>query len=250
MSAAAHLSGRSVGRSARSGSGSRGSSPPGAARVELEAQVDGGGNLDGAPYPVARSGQDRLAFQSEQGRHVGGREEPAGVPEPHVVGHEDEERSGEGPVAQPPEPLGEARPVGGESLPDDPDGPAVRQRHGGVHRHGPVPAEPDGVGDVGEGGGDVVDGGERVEPVHQDAPPLGGDGMGAHQLVEGDALLSGEPAQPCGGEMEPPGGGKRVYGVGHGGAEPAGLQARYGLVDGAPRPAADGNHLQPVEEGH
>ena len=116
------------------------------------------------------------------------------MPEAHVVGHEDEERSGEGQVAQPPEPLGEARPVGGESLPDDPYGPAVRQRYGGVHRDGPVPAEPDGVGDVGEGGGDAVDGGERVEPVHQDAPPLGGDGMGAHQLIEGDALLSGEPA--------------------------------------------------------
>ena len=74
--------------------------------------------------------------------------------------------------------------------------------------------------------------------------------MGAHQLVEGDALLSGEPAQACGGEMEPPRRGKRVYGMGHGGAEPAGLQARYGLVDGAPRPAADGDHFQPVEEGH
>ena len=138
---------------------------PGGRPFELVAQVDGGGDFDGAPYPVARSGQDRLAFQGEQGRHIGGREEPAGVPETHVVGHEDEERFGERQVAQPPEPLREARPVGGESLPDDPDGPAVRQRHGGVHRHGPVPAEPDGVGDVGEGGGDVVDGGERVEPV-------------------------------------------------------------------------------------
>ena len=47
--------------------------------------------------------------------------------------------------------------------------------------------------------------------------------MGAHQLVEGDALLSGEPTQPRGGEMEPPCWGKRVYGVEHGGAEPAGF---------------------------
>ena len=52
---------------------------------EGAAQVDGCADCGRTPYPVARSGQDRLALQSQQGRCVGGRERPAGVPEPHVA---------------------------------------------------------------------------------------------------------------------------------------------------------------------
>ena len=143
-------------------------------------QVDGCADPGRAPYPVARSGQDRLALQGEQGRCVGGGERPARVPEPHVVGHEDERRSRHRPVAQPPEPLGEARPVGGEPLPDDADRLPIGKSHGGVQGRGPVPAEPDGECDVRDGGGDAVDGGQGVEALHQAAPPLGGDGTGAH----------------------------------------------------------------------
>ena len=218
--------------------------------VEGVAQVDLGADLWRTPYPVARPRQDRKAFHGEQGRNVGGGEQPSGVPEPHLVCHEDQHRSGHRPVAQPPEPPGEARPVGGQSLPDDADGPPVGQRHGGVEGDGAVPAEPDGERQAGDGGGDAVDGCHGVEALHQAAPPLGGDGTGAHQLVEGHALLAREPAQPCGGQVEPPGRGKQPRRVGHGGAEPAGLQLFDGLVDRAPGPAADGDHLQPVEEGH
>ena len=218
--------------------------------VEGVAQVDLGADLWRAPYPVARPRQDRKAFHGEQGRNVSGGEEPSGVPEPHRVGHEYQHRSGHSPVAQPPEPPREARPVGGEPLPEDADGPAVGQRHGGVEGDGAVPAEPDGERQAGDGGGDAVDGGLGVEALHQAAPPLRGDGTGAHQLVEGHALLVREPAQPGGGEMEPPGRGKHPRRMGHGGAEPAGHQLFDGLVDRAPGPAGDGDHLQPVEEGH
>ena len=172
------------------------------------------------------------------------------MPEPHVVGHEHEHDSGHRLVAHPPDALGEARPVGCESLPDDAHGLSVRQGDGGVQGHGPVPAEVDGECDVGDGGGDAVDGGQRVQALHQAAPPLGGERAGAHQLVRGHALLAGEPAQPCGGEVEPSRRGKDVRGVERRGAEPTRLQLCDGLVDRAPRPAGDGDHLQPVEEGH
>ena len=172
------------------------------------------------------------------------------MPEPHVVGHEDEHRSGHRLVAQPPEPLGEAGPVGGASLPDDADRLPIGKRHGGVQPHGAVPAEAYGEGDVGEEAGQVIDGGQGVEAFHQAAPPLGGDGAGAHQLVEGRVLFPGEPAQPGGGEVEPSRRGKRVNGVEHGGAEPARLQLLHRLVDRGPGPAGDGDHLLPVEEGH
>ena len=131
-----------------------------------------------------------------------------------------------------------------------PDGLAVGQRHGGVQGGRPVPAEPYGVGDVGEEDGHAVDDGEGVQALHQVAPPLRRDGAGAHQDVQGRVLLIGEPAQPRGGEVEPPCRGKRVGGVEHGGAGPRGLQLLDGLVDRGPGPARHGNHLLPVEEGH
>ena len=205
MSHAAPLSGMSSGTVTRSGSASTGSSPPGSVRSRRVAQVDGSADPGRAPYPVARFGQDRLALQGEQGRDLGGREQPAGMPAPHVVGHEDEHRSGHRLVAQPPEPLSEARPVGGASLPDDADRLSIGKRHGGVHPHGPVPAEVYGKGDVGEEAGQVIYRGQGVEALHQAAPPLGGNGAGAHQLVEGRFLLLREPVQPLGGEVEPPG---------------------------------------------
>ena len=200
---------------------------------------------------IGSSAPARTASRSTaEGGRLGGREQPAGVSEAHGVGHEDEEGSGHRPVAQPPEPLGEARPVGGEPLPDDPDGLPVRQRRGGVQRRCPVPVEPDGIGDAGEQGGHAVDDGEGVETLHQVAPPLGGDRTGTQQRLKGPVLFVGEPAQACGGEMEPPRRGERVGGVEHGGAGPCGLQLLDGLVDRGPGPAGDGDHLLPVEEGH
>ena len=130
------------------------------------------------------------------------------------------------------------------------DDVAVGKRDGGGQRRGPVPAEPYGECDGGEGGGDAVDGGDGVEALHQVAPPLGGDGVGARQLVRGNALLSGQPVQPGGGEVIALGLGKEDGGVGDRGAEPAGLQLIDGLVDRALRPAGDGDDLGPVEEGH
>ena len=60
-----------------------------------------------------------------------------------------------------------------------------------------------GVCDAGDGGRQPVDRGEGVEPSHQVAPPLGGDGAVADELVQGGLLLLGEPPQPGGGEVEP-----------------------------------------------
>ena len=171
---------KSAGASARSGSGSWGSPPPGAARSRarrrsMDALTLGGLHIR-SPAPARTASRSRA---NRAGASVV-ESSPAGVPEPHVVGHEDERRSRHRPVAQPPEPICESRPVGGEPLPDDADRLPIGKCHGGVQGRGPVPAEPDGECDVRDGGGDAVDGGQGVEALHQAAPPLGGDGTGAH----------------------------------------------------------------------
>ena len=50
-------------------------------------------------------------------------------------------------------------------------------------------------------------------------PPAVRDGTGAEQFLHGNALVSGQPFQPSGGEVKPLGGGKEGGGVGHGVAE-------------------------------
>ena len=219
--------------------------------VEGGAQVDAGADGVGAPHRVLRRCRDRLALDGEEeGRGEPG-QHPSGVPEPHGVGHEDEHGPGERRAARSLHmPVGEGRPVGGVAPPDDADGAPVREGDGGVQERGPVPAKPYGVCDGGEGCGQPVYGGQGVEALHQVAPPLGGHGMGAHQLVRGHVLLIGEPPQPCGGEVEPLGRGEYAGCVGHGVAEAARVQLPDDLVDRALRPAGDGDDLRPVEEGH
>ena len=104
--------------------------------------------------------------------------------QPHLVGGEQQDGSGLRPLAEPPESLGEARPIGGRPLPDDADGAPVGEFDGRVHRHGAVPAETDGVGRVRYGGGEAVDDGHGVEPLQEDAPPPGGDGEVAEQVLQ------------------------------------------------------------------
>ena len=172
------------------------------------------------------------------------------MPEPHLVGRQDQHRPGHWPLAKPPEPLGEAGPVGGESLPDDAQGPAAGQNQAGVQGHGPVPAEAYWESDTGDGAGQPVDGGQGVHALHQAAPPLGRDEILAHQLFNGHAFLFRETAQPGGGEVEPPGRGQGVGSVKRRSAEPAGFQLLHRPIDRAPGPARHLHHLQAVEEGH
>ena len=96
----------------------------------------------------------------------------------------------------------------------------------------------------------MIHDGHGVETLHQAASPLGRDGVGPQEQVEGDVLLLGEPAQPCRVEIEPAGRAKRVCGVQHGGAEAFLFQPLHGLVDRARGPGGDGRHLLPVEEWH
>ena len=171
--------------------------------VQDGAELDGGVDRGRTPHRVVRRRLDRLALEGEIEGNGGAGQRPADVPEPHVVGHQHEDRSGERPLAQPPHPVGKAGPVGGEPLPDDADGAAAGKLDGGVQGRGPVPPEPYGVCNAGDGGRQAVDRCEGVEPSHQVAPPLGGDGVGAYELVQGGLLLPGEPPQPGGGEVEP-----------------------------------------------
>ena len=85
--------------------------------------------------------------------------------------------AGEQPLAEPPQALGEGRSVGCQALPDDPDGPPAGEHDGGVQGSGPVQPQAHGAGGgIGDVGRQPVYDGQGVEPLHQDAPPLGRDG--------------------------------------------------------------------------
>ena len=141
-------------------------------------------------------------------------QQPSGVAQPGLVGEDEQEAAGLRPVPEPPEPLGEPGAVGGETLPDDADGPPVGKGDGGVHRHGAVPAEADGVFDVGDGGGQAVDDGHGVELFQEDAPPPGRQRVAAEQPIRGEVFLPGQAAQAVSGEVEPAGGGNQLRPVG------------------------------------
>ena len=167
-----------------------------------------------------------------------------------AVGHEQERGGGLRPLPEPPEPLGEARAVGGRSLPDDGDGPPVGKGEGRVHRHGAIPAEADGVGQGRYGGGDPVDDANGVQPLQEEATPLVRDGSGPEQPVHPRTLLPGQPSQPVVGEAVAAGRRRQLRGVGHRGRKALALQRLEAPVDRAPRPAGDCDGLQPVEKGH
>ena len=84
-----------------------------------------------------------LRSASGAGRTAG--QQPAGVAQPHLVGEKQQDAAAGRPLPEPPESLGEARPIGGAPLADDGQGAPVGEGQGGVHRHGAVPAEADGV---------------------------------------------------------------------------------------------------------
>ena len=99
------------------------------------------------PQEAASLSRARSAERGERGAG----HEPAGVPEPHLIGHEHEDGAGLRPFAQPEEPLGEGRPVGGCSLPNDEERAPAWEEQGGVLGRSPVPPQTYGIGDVGDG---------------------------------------------------------------------------------------------------
>ena len=111
---------------------------PGAEAFQHVAQVQLGGNLGGTPYEGVGPGQDRVSLQGEEGGDGGADEGAPGVSQPDLVGDDDEDGAGERPLAEPPQPLGEGRAVGGVSLPDDADAPLSGEGHGSVQGSGAV----------------------------------------------------------------------------------------------------------------
>ena len=217
---------------------------------ELSAQVQGCVAGGRTPHGVVGPGQHGVALQGEDRGRGGAGQHSAGVPEPHLVGREDQDSAGERPLAKPPQALGEGRAISGQALPDDPDGPPAGEHDGGVQGSGPVQPQAHGAGGgVGDVGRQPVYDGQGVEPLHQDAPPLGRDGARAQQLVQGEVLVLGQPPQAAGGEEVAPGRGRELRRVGDGGGEAALLQPADRLVDGGPGPAGDADHLQPVQQG-
>ena len=106
------------------------------------------------------------------------------------------------------------------------------------------------MGDARNGGREPVDGGDGVEALEEEAPPLERDREGAQQVFHGEVLLPRERAQPGGGDVKPPRGGNAVGPVGNGGDEPRILQSVEPPVDSVPRPAGDRDQFQAIEEGH
>ena len=217
---------------------------------EDAAQVQGGGDGGQAPDGFRRSRQHCVSLQGQEGRRPPAVQQPAGVPQPHLVGREQEHGSGMGTLLQPPEPLGKARPVSGAARPDHAQGSTIGQGDGGVQGRGPVPAQPSRAALGGDGRGQPVDDGHGVQALQQEAPPPGGDRVAAQQRVQVHPFHVGQQADSLGGEMEPPGRPQQAGGVGNGGRQPPALKAGHGVVCGAVGHAGEGGQLQPVDEGH
>ena len=219
---------------------------PGAEAFQHVAQVQRGGHLGGTPYEGVDPGEDRVALQGEEGGDGGADEGAPGVSQPDLVGDDDEHGAGDRPPAEPPQPLGEGRAVGGVSLPDDADAPLSGDSHGCVQGSGAVQTQPQGEFEACDRGGQAVEGGDGVEPVEQHPPPPAGDGMGAKEVLNGGIPFPGQPAQPVCGEAVAPGRGREVGGVGDRVGESTALKPLDGVVDCAPGDAGDGRHLLPV----
>ena len=114
-------------------------------------QADGGVVGGQPPHRVVGGRRRSLPFQGEDCRRGPSAQDPAGVAQPHLVGDDEQDASGPRPVLETPEALREAGPVGGGALPDDGHGAPSGEDDGRVHRHGAIPAEADGVVDVGDG---------------------------------------------------------------------------------------------------
>ena len=177
------------------------------------AKVQGGGDGGQPPDGFRGACPCRVPFQGEDGRHMRAGERPAGVPQPHLVGHEHEDGSGKRSLSQPPEPLRKPRPVRREPLPDDAESSSITECHRGVEGRGPVPAQSYGAALCGDGRGQPVDDGHPIQSLQEDATPLGRDGTAAEQLVRSDALYCAQPSQSCAGEMKSPCGPEQVGGV-------------------------------------
>ena len=161
-----------------------GQSAPAVHAVDGGPQADGGADGAQPPHGVVGGRCGRLPLQGEERLGGGLGEPPAGVAQPHLVGREQQDAAGLRPLGEPPEALGEARPIGGRPLPDDGYGASSGEGHGGVHRHGSIPLEADGIGRVRYGGGDAVDDGHGVEAFQEDAPPAGRDGQVSQQALQ------------------------------------------------------------------
>ena len=169
-----------------------------------------------APDAGASARRGRIPLKSEEGDEVGPRQEPARMAQPHLVGHEQEGARRLRSLPQPPDALAEARAVRRQALPHDGDRAPVGQRDGGIHGHGPVPAEAEREGDAGERRGEAVDDRHGVETLEEDAPPAPRDGPRAEQLVHAHTLLPGHAPHSLGAEAVAAGGGDELRGVGHG----------------------------------
>ena len=186
------------GRTRHGGIGGRRGAGQGGLRGELAARlspVDGCAQVDGGvdgrrdPHRVGGGGCDRLPLQGEEERNGTPCQHPAGVPQANLIRHQHEDGARERAVAQFPHPPGEACPVGGKASANDADGAPVGKVYGGVQGSGAVPVEAQGIGDVGDGRGQPVDGGEGIEPLHEDAPPCAGDGVAMEEFVRADTRL-------------------------------------------------------------
>ena len=114
----------------------------------------------------------------------------------HLVGHEEEDAGGPRPLAQPPEPLAEGGAVGRGTLSHYGDRPPSGEDEGGVQGKGAVPAEAERVGDARDGGREPVDGGDGIEALEEEAPPLEGDREGAQQVLHGRSSSRASARRP------------------------------------------------------
>ena len=201
------------------------------------------------PDAVAGTGVDDVRFEGEEGRQGSAPQEPARVPQPHLVRQEQEERAGEGTLGEPPQALGEGRAIGDGPVADDAQDGSVREEQGRVQRRGPVPADAEGPGRAAEGDGQAVDDGNRVEPLQEQAAPVGRDGPRAQEPLDRDALRVGQAPHARGGEAVAARGRDEPGCMRKRGDEAPVLKLRGRAVHRGRRAAREGGEVEPVGEG-
>ena len=168
------------GTEARFGSGSSGSSPPGARRSRSLTQANGVVDRLGAPHGIVGRSLATASFSTARNTGAGEAvQHPAGVPEPHRVGHEDQDGPGQRPAAQLPHPVGEGG-TGRRCAPAGRCPRCSRREESTAASRGAARYQRNRMGYamLERTAASRYTGGQGVQALHQDAPPAVGDGAG------------------------------------------------------------------------
>ncbi len=137
------------------------------------------------PDRITGPGLHGVRFERKNTERRRAPEQPSSLPQPGLVGHEQQQDTRSFTLPEPAYALGERRPFGGDASPDDSDAAAIGKRYCAIQRVGSVPAETDRMRGIGYGGGKAIDARCAVQALEQQAPLLLREGIATHQVLRG-----------------------------------------------------------------